>query len=110
MSLACEGDEEHRTRVAEAIRKHLQLDGWRIEPGLSLEGDRLRPDIRRDSFTPYGRCEGVSWPAALTRDQLSPRADRQTPLQRDGMRDKSGTTGSNPCPMPLPMWDTCPTA
>jgi hypothetical protein len=26
-------DEDDRNRVAEAIREHLALDGWRIEPG-----------------------------------------------------------------------------
>jgi hypothetical protein len=31
-------DEEDRNRVAEAIREHLALAGWRIEPGPGIGG------------------------------------------------------------------------
>ncbi len=31
-------DEEDRNRIAEAIREHLALAGWRIEPGAGIGG------------------------------------------------------------------------
>jgi hypothetical protein len=31
-------DEDERNRIAEAIREHLELAGWRIEPGPGIGG------------------------------------------------------------------------
>jgi hypothetical protein len=31
-------DEDERNRIAEAIRDHLELAGWRIEPGPGIGG------------------------------------------------------------------------
>jgi hypothetical protein len=36
--MRCQLDEDDRNRVAEAIREHLALAGWRIEPGPGIGG------------------------------------------------------------------------
>ncbi len=43
-------DEDEKNRVADAIREHLQLAGWRIEPGPGIGGHSQisRPADSRD--------------------------------------------------------------
>ena len=44
--------EDDRTRVAEAIRKHLQIAGWRIDPGPGIGGHSQLawPNDKRSRF------------------------------------------------------------
>ena len=42
-------DEDDRNRVAEAIRDHLVLAGWRMQPGPSIGGhSQLSGTVKRD--------------------------------------------------------------
>jgi len=45
-------DEDDRTRIAEMIREHLALAGWRIEPGPGIGGHSQLawPANKRDRF------------------------------------------------------------